>query len=208
MKRNEEVVREAYRLAEGNAIDEHGFRALFTEDGTFNDVPNSLTFRGEQIPQALTGLAGAFPDIHRELLDVHAIGDVVAVELRIQGTHLGGFPTPIGEIPPTGHRIDVPTADLWHLRAGKVETFNCYNAANVWLAQLGAGPGFESAIKAARAAAKRGIDRAHVTDAKGQRRRAPLEGTRSDHRRRKPSSTMCSGRCARRSHSSSSSRER
>lgn len=149
MKSSEEVVREAYRLAEGDVLDGHGFRALFTEDGTFNDVPNALTFRGDQIPQALAGLASAFPDIHRELLEVRAIGDVVAVELRIQGTHLGGFPTPVGEIPPTGRRIDVPTADLWYLRDGKVETFNCYNAANVWLAQLGADPDVESAIKAA-----------------------------------------------------------
>ncbi|MDY7083993.1 MAG: nuclear transport factor 2 family protein [Actinomycetota bacterium] len=153
MKSNEEVVREAYRLAEGGVLDGDGFRALFTEDGTFNDVPNALTFRGEQIPAALAGLAGAFPDIHRELIEVHALGDVVAVELRIQGTHLGGFPTPVGEIPPTGNRIDVPTADLWHLREGKIERFDCYNSANVWLAQMGAGPDFKSAIEAAKTTA-------------------------------------------------------
>lgn len=155
MTRNEEVVREAYRLAEGDVLDGEGFRALFAEHGTFNDVPNGLTFRADQIPAALTGLAGAFPDIHRELLAVHVIGDVVAVELRIQGTHLGGFPTPVGEIGPTGHRIDVPAADLWYLREGRVETFNCYNAANVWLAQLGATPDFKSAIEAAKTAAAR-----------------------------------------------------
>ncbi|MCM4081042.1 nuclear transport factor 2 family protein [Paractinoplanes hotanensis] len=152
MKTNEEVVREAYRLSEGSVLDGDGFRALFTEDGTFNDMPNSLTFRGDQIPQALAGFAGVFPDVHRELLEVHAFGDVVAVELRIQGTHLGKFPTPIGDIPPTGSRIDVPTADLWHLRDGKIESFNCYNAANVLLAQIGAGPDFKSAIDAAEAA--------------------------------------------------------
>lgn len=153
MKSNEDVVREAYRLAEGNSLDADGFRALFTEDGTFNDMPNSLTVRGDDIARAVAGLVRAFPDIHRELLEVHAIGDdVVAVELRIQGTHLGGFPTPLGVIPPTGNRIDVPTADLWHLRDGKVETFNCYNAANVWLAQLGASPDVTSAIVAAETA--------------------------------------------------------
>lgn len=152
MTSNEQVVREAYRLAEGGVVDGEGFRALFAEDGTFNDVPNGLTFRGDQIPQALAGLASAFPDIHRELLAVHAMGDVVAVELRIQGTHLGAFPTPAGDIGPTGHRIDVPTADLWYLHEGRIETFNCYNAANVWLAQLGAAPDFEAAIEAANAA--------------------------------------------------------
>ena len=153
MKSNEEVVREAYRLAEGNVLDGDNFRALFTEDGTFNDVPNSLTFRGDQIPQALAGFAGVFPDVHRELLGVHAAGDVVAVELRIQGTHLGGFPTPIGDIRPTGNRIDVPTADIWHLRDGKIESFNCYNAANVLLAQIGATPDFKSAVESAETAA-------------------------------------------------------
>lgn len=153
MTSKEETVREAYRLAEGSALDGEGFRALFTEDGTFNDIPNSLTFRGDQIPAALAGLASAFPDIHRELVSVHAIGDVVAVELRIQGTHLGAFPTPAGEIAPTGRRIDVPTADLWYLRDGRIETFNCYNAANVWLAQLGAEPAYAAAAAAARAAA-------------------------------------------------------
>ncbi|BAL89630.1 hypothetical protein AMIS_44100 [Actinoplanes missouriensis 431] len=153
MKSNEEIVREAYRRAEGNVTDADGFRDLFTSDGEFNDVPNAMTFRGDQIPQAITGLAAVFPDIHRELLAVHVIGDVVAVELRIQGTHLGAFPTPAGEIPPTGKRIDVPTADLWYLRAGKIEKFNCYNAANVLLAQIGVVPDFASAVEAGRAIA-------------------------------------------------------
>jgi ketosteroid isomerase-like protein len=155
VKSNEEIVRTAYRLAEGNVLDGEGFRALFAEDGTFNDMPNSLTFRGDQIPQALAGFASVFPDVHRELLEVRAVGDVVAVELRIQGTHLGAFPTPIGAIRPTGNRIDVPTADLWYLRDGKIESFNCYNSANVLLAQLGAAPDFASAIEAAEAAAER-----------------------------------------------------
>lgn len=151
MTNNEDVVREAYRLAEGDTLDPAGFQGLFTETGTFNDVPSSLTFGRDQIPAALIGLASAFPDIHRELLEVHALGDVVAVELRIQGTHLGPFPTPAGEIPPTGRRIDVPTADLWYLREGRIERFQCYNAASVWLAQLGAAPDFAAAIEAARA---------------------------------------------------------
>lgn len=152
MVSNEDVVREAYRLAEGDTLEAEAFRDLFTEDGTFNDMPNALTVGRDQIPGALAGLAAAFPDIHRELLEVHAVGDVVAVELRIQGTHLGAFPTPAGEIPPTGRRIDVPTADLWYLRDGRIESFRCYNAANVWLAQLGAAPDFAAAIEAAQAA--------------------------------------------------------
>ncbi|NYF18210.1 ketosteroid isomerase-like protein [Microbacterium sp. AK009] len=148
MKSNEEIIREAYRLVEADSLDGLGFRALFTEDGTFNDIPNSLTFRGDEIPAALAGLVSVFPDIHRELLAFHVVGDVVAVELRIQGTHLGEFPTPAGAIPPTGRRIDVPTADFWYFRDGKIETFNCYNSANIWFSQLGADPDFATAIEA------------------------------------------------------------
>lgn len=47
----------------------------------------------------------------------------------------------------------MPTADLWYLREGKIERFNCYNAANVLLAQVGATPDFKSAIEAATAVA-------------------------------------------------------
>jgi hypothetical protein len=46
----------------------------------------------------------------------------------------------------------VPAADLWYLRDGRIERFNCYNAANVLLAQIGATPDFTSAIEAARTA--------------------------------------------------------
>ncbi|GHE47616.1 hypothetical protein GCM10018771_30910 [Streptomyces cellulosae] len=46
MESNEKVIREAYRLAEGDILDGDGFLALFTEDGSFNDMSTSQTFRG------------------------------------------------------------------------------------------------------------------------------------------------------------------
>ncbi|MGW4943754.1 hypothetical protein ACWEOZ_19445 [Actinoplanes sp. NPDC004185] len=77
---------------------------------------------------------------------------------RSSARHTGwrkAFPTPAGEIRPTGNRIDVPTADLRYLRDG-IESFNCYNAANVLLAQIGAGPDFKSAVEPAKAATTAG----------------------------------------------------
>jgi predicted ester cyclase len=133
---NEKTVREAYRLAEGDILDGAGFLALFTEDGTFNDMATLRTLRGEQIAQAIGGFAGIFPDVHRELLAVHVLGDVIAVELRIQGTHKGPFPAPDGEIPASGNRIDFPAADFWYLRDGKIEKFVCYNQMTVLLDQI------------------------------------------------------------------------
>ena len=39
-----------------------------------------------------------FPDVHRELHRVNVMGDVVAIELAIQGTFRGPMETPAGVI--------------------------------------------------------------------------------------------------------------
>ena len=65
------------------------------------------------------------------------LGDTVAVELSIQGTFLGPLETPSGTVQPTGAEVDVPTADFWYLRDGKIEKFDCYVKVNTMLAQVG-----------------------------------------------------------------------
>jgi hypothetical protein len=97
-------------------------------------------------------MGNLLPDVHRELRRVTALGDVVAVELSIQGTFEGPLETPAGAIQPTGAKIDIPTADFWYMHDGKVETFNCYVGYSVMFAQMGAAPDFASAVAAAPAA--------------------------------------------------------
>jgi hypothetical protein len=89
----------------------------------FNDVVGKESYRGEQLGDVVLRMAKLLPDVHRELHRVTVLGDVVAVELSIQGTFLGPLLTPAGIVQPTGAKIDVPTADLWYLRDGKIETF-------------------------------------------------------------------------------------
>lgn len=151
MGRSADTVREAYRRAEGAVLDAAGFRALFTEDGTFNDMGWGMSLQGDQIAAGVTGLAQQIPDIHRELLQVHEFGDVVAVELRIQGTFLGTVQTPAGPLHGASQRIDVPTGDFFYLREGKIERFVCYNEVAVWLEQIGVHSDFEAAVAAANA---------------------------------------------------------
>jgi hypothetical protein len=91
-------------------------------------------------------LSQFLPDIHRELKQVTVSGDVVCIELSIQGTFLGPFQTPIGPIQPTGAKIDFPTADFWYLRRGKVEVFDCHIAFTTMFAQLGVQPDYASAV--------------------------------------------------------------
>jgi hypothetical protein len=77
---------------------------------------------------------------------------VVAIELSIQGTFLGPFETPAGVIQPTGARLDIPTADFWYVRNGKIQEFNCHIGVAAMLAQIGVLPDFTSAVAASASA--------------------------------------------------------
>ena len=78
--------------------------------------------------------------MHRELYDVYvtgANGDVVVVELALQGTHDGPLWLPQGILPPTGNRMDAPCCDVFRLKNGKIQLFDCYPSGTVILGQLG-----------------------------------------------------------------------
>ena len=145
MTSNEEFIRAVYRMAEGDVQDAEGWRASFTEDGVFN-IPGRESFTGEALANAVKFTAGVLPDVHRELLRVTDMGNLVAVEVLIQGTHLGPFPTPVGPIAPTGAKVNVPAGDFFYLRDGKIETYNSYVMQSVWFAQLGVRTDFATAV--------------------------------------------------------------
>ena len=105
----EALVRRAYHLAEGDVLDVQGFIDLFTEDGVFNGiggVSGQKSYRGEQLGDVVVWMGKFLPDVDRELHRVNVLGDVVAIELSIQGTFLGRFDTPAGVIQPTGAKLE------------------------------------------------------------------------------------------------------
>ena len=142
----EAIVRRAYHTAEGDVLDVTGFVGSFTDDGVFNDLVGQESYRGEQLGEVVLRMGKLLPDFHRELHRVNVLGDMVALELTIQGTFLGPLETPAGIVQPTGAKIDVPTADFWYLRDGKIETFNCYVGHSTMFAQMGVMPDFASAV--------------------------------------------------------------
>lgn len=147
----EALVRRAYHLAEGDVLDVQGFIDRFAEDGVFNGIggaPGQESYRGEQLGDVVVWMGKLPPDVHRELHRVNVLGDVVSIEVSIRGTFLGPFETPAGVIQPTGAKLDIPTADFWYLRNGKVETFNCHIAFTTLFAQLGILPDYASAVAA------------------------------------------------------------
>jgi predicted ester cyclase len=145
---NEQIIRKAYQTAEDKNIP--GWVASFTPDGTFTDNSIGVTYRGPDGPSGLGATvevyAKAFPDMHRELYRVVNVGDVVVVELALQGTHKGPLPTPMGVLPPTGKRMDAPCCDVFRLVNGKIQSFNCYPSGTVIFAQLGVLSNIEAAI--------------------------------------------------------------
>ena len=144
---NEAIVRHAYHAAEGNVQDIPGWVGSFTKDGVFNNVSGEESYRGKHLGDVVLSFAKLFPDIHRELHRVNVIGDVVAVELSIQGTFRGPMETPAGVIQPTGAKVDIPCADFFYMRNGKIERFDCYPVLSIMLKQMGVLPDFGSAVK-------------------------------------------------------------
>jgi ketosteroid isomerase-like protein len=149
----ETVVRQAYHAAEGSVLDVQGFIDLFTADGVFNNIVAGESYRGEHLGDLVVFMGKLAPDVHRELRRFHVMGNVVAVELSIQGTFTGPFETPAGVIQPTGAKLDIPTADFWYIEDGKIKEFNCYVGVSIMLAQLGVQPDFASAVTAPTVAA-------------------------------------------------------
>jgi ketosteroid isomerase-like protein len=133
---NEQVVRRAYQIAEDK--DMAGWVAAFTPDGTFTDESIGVTWSGpDELPEQVENYARAFPDMHRELRQIYVSGNVVVVQLALQGTHLGPLHMPGGTLAPTGRRMDAPCCDVFELVDGKIKRFDCYPEGTVILTQLG-----------------------------------------------------------------------
>jgi ketosteroid isomerase-like protein len=135
MTKNEQVIRALYQAAEDQ--DSKKFASLFTDDGVFNDVSAGVKYRGKDLGRVVDIYAAAFPDMHRELYDLYEIGQVIVVELSLNGTHKGPLELPAGTIPATGKEMHAPCCDVFRLKDGKVLSFNCYTAATIMMGQLG-----------------------------------------------------------------------
>jgi ketosteroid isomerase-like protein len=143
---NEQIVRKAYEIAEDKDL--AGWAAAFTADGTFTDESIGVTWQGpDELPEQVENYARAFPDMHRELYRLYVSGDIVVVQLALQGTHLGPLHLPAGTLPPTGKRMDAPCCDVFELAGDKIKRFDCYPEGSVVLTQLGVIGNLSAALK-------------------------------------------------------------
>ncbi|HWG27496.1 nuclear transport factor 2 family protein [Actinospica sp.] len=140
------VVLNAYYVAQGATLNVNAFINDFAKDGVFNDEVAGKTYQGKALGDVVTGMADVFPDVHRDLKSITVSGDVVSLELSIDGTFEGPLQTPAGTLKPNGAKIDAPTADFWYLHDGKVEKFDCYVGYTDMYAQMGVNLDWAGAI--------------------------------------------------------------
>lgn len=145
----EQTIRRAYQLAEDKDV--AGWIAAFTDDGTFTDESIEVVYRGpNELGRTVEIYATAFPDMHRELYRLYSTGNIVVVQLALQGTHLGPLSLPRGTIPPTGKRMNAPCCDVFELSNDKIKRFDCYPSGSVVLTQLGVLGNLDAALGADR----------------------------------------------------------
>jgi ketosteroid isomerase-like protein len=132
---NVATVRNAYAVAEGKDLE--GWINLFTPEGVFIDNSVGATYRGRCLADPVRNYGTAFSNMHRELNQIYADGDVVVVQLALQGTHDGPLQLPFGELPATGKQMDAPCCDVFELEDGKIKRFDCYPEGSIIFAQLG-----------------------------------------------------------------------
>ena len=144
---NEQAIRHLYYVAEAKTEDLKAFADCYTEDGEFIDMSSGTTYRGKaEVPKTVAIFSKAFPDMHREIHHLNVVGDIVFVELTLQGTHKGPLVLPIGTILATGKTMNAPCCDIFRLVNGKVKLFTCYVEASMVFAQLGVFMNLQAAL--------------------------------------------------------------
>jgi len=67
---NEQTIRKLYSLAEAARKDTAGFVSTFGDGGHFYDVAAAKKYYGKDIGVTVDNYATAFPDMHRELIEL------------------------------------------------------------------------------------------------------------------------------------------
>jgi hypothetical protein len=104
---NVTTVRNAYAVAERKDLE--GWINLFTPDGVFVDNSVGATYRGRTLADPVRNYGTAFSNMHRELYRIYADGNVVVVQLALQGTTMALCSFPLAS--------SLPRVSKWTPRA-------------------------------------------------------------------------------------------
>ncbi len=116
LETNKTLVRDFYERVVNKLDFDFAPRILaerFWDHGNPPDEPKGI----EGLRQFLSMLGTAFPDIHVEILDMLSEGDLVAVRIKVTGTHKGIL---LGKIAATGRHAAWSGMDFLKIQDGKI----------------------------------------------------------------------------------------
>jgi len=120
-----------------NKGDMERMRTSMTDSTTMFVVAMNQTLRGPNaILNYFKGYKQAF-DATIETERQTACGDLVLSEFVGRGTHKGVFSTPMGDIAPTGKKIEVPVCHIVQIQNGKITDIHEYFDTATLMSQLG-----------------------------------------------------------------------
>lgn len=137
-EKSEQIARAHYEAFNRRAFDDGA--ALNAPDAVWRNVPTGEKFVGrEGYKQFLSSWSTAMPDAKVEIETIVADSRGVAVTFTGRGTHTGVLRTPMGDVPPTGKRIELPFCEVIKIdRArGQIVSAEVYFDAATMMRQLG-----------------------------------------------------------------------
>jgi len=140
-KSNEMVVQSMYEAFSKKDFDK--LDSLGSSQSEWVEVAFESSQKGPlAIRQSWEEWSKVFPDGQIEIQSLISDEDHVIVRGIGRGTHQGVFSTPIGELQPTGQRVEIPFCDVIELSDGKIIKAHSYFDFQTFLRQLG----FESKV--------------------------------------------------------------
>ena len=113
-------------------------RPLFSDDAEIMTPAGTLGIDAhEQMGQVFMA---AFPDSHMDVSRMVTVGDDVWVTGNFKGTQTGDLAGEQGTIPASGRTIDIPFAEVFTIRDGRIARQETYWDQMTMMGQIGAMP--------------------------------------------------------------------
>lgn len=129
-----DVVEQWWRAFEAKDVDRS--LNLIADEFEFRFGGETMTTKA-QLRGFLEMWLRGFPDLHHEVVHAIEAGDSVALELRVHATHSGPFATPSGDVPATGRKLLIESADIVTVKDGRIKSWHVYNDRMAMMGQLG-----------------------------------------------------------------------
>lgn len=135
LQTNLKLAKEIYELFNNNKIEE--LSALYSEHSVLLNVPTNEIFKGKAgAKSSASRWRTAFSDAKCVISNQAVTEDSIVTEFNGVGTNDGQLETPMGLIPPTGRKVNIPFVEVLKIKNGKIEGSKLYYDTATMLRQL------------------------------------------------------------------------